>query len=225
MRCSKHSDVRHRRPSPFGPRPLAPSHLPHRPPLSLTALPSPSPPPLPPAPSPLRPFPSPSPPPSPIAGLHADLLVQLFRCELRLGLRKAEKAALKEHEALRQKQLKRREQQHIYGVKSRADVRHVPPTRAPPCTRAARPPSPYTCPPSCTRAALPRRTRALPPSSVVRRRCASSSRTRVGPRCPPPPSRQRRYSSRSLPTTPSPRLSSSLRWHPTARASRSATSC
>lgn len=47
--------------------------------------------------------------------------MHLIRAELRLGLLRAERQAEKAYEALRAKQLQRRKQQHIYGVKSRAD--------------------------------------------------------------------------------------------------------
>ncbi|KAL1512237.1 hypothetical protein AB1Y20_005499 [Prymnesium parvum] len=56
-----------------------------------------------------------------LACLHAELTIHLIRYELRLGFHRAQRQAVKDHEALRQKQLKRRQQQHIYGVKSRAD--------------------------------------------------------------------------------------------------------
>ena len=57
-----------------------------------------------------------------LASLHTDILLLLFRAELALGLRKETKKKRDEHAALRKAQLKRREQQHIYGVRSRADA-------------------------------------------------------------------------------------------------------
>ena len=57
-----------------------------------------------------------------LACVHTDTLLLLFRGELALGLRKETKKKRDEHAALRKAQLKRREQQHIYGVRSRADA-------------------------------------------------------------------------------------------------------
>ena len=48
--------------------------------------------------------------------------LSLVRAELALGLRKETNKKRDEHAALRKAQKKRREQQHIYGVRSRADV-------------------------------------------------------------------------------------------------------
>ena len=58
-----------------------------------------------------------------LACLHADTILLLCRAELALGLRKETKKKRDEHAALRRAQLKRRGEQHIYGVRSRADAR------------------------------------------------------------------------------------------------------
>ena len=56
-----------------------------------------------------------------LASLQVDILLLLFRAELRVGLHDATKKSQAEFDLQRAAQLKRRKQQHIYGVKSQAD--------------------------------------------------------------------------------------------------------